>query len=430
MLTSRSAGFLPQITMEISTLLLSAAVFIVSFVFLLPKAVKRVRFVQMVNKLPGPPSYPIIGNALEFNVPRNRLFQVFDNRTKQYGDIFRTWLGPIAQISLARPEYVEVILRDTKHLDKSFVYSLLRPWLGEGLVTGTGDRWHSHRKLITPTFHFKILDVFVDVFVEKSDILIKKLQSKMGGKDFDIYPFITKCALDIICESAMGIQMNAQEETHSEYVKAVYEISELSMQRLVRPWMHPNLIFYSTSKGKRYAECLNVLHSFTNNVSNEDIGYCPPGGLSHKESDFTLQVIRKRRASRLKKNEPTITNEEDELLGKKKRLAFLDLLLEAADNGANMSDVYIREEVDTFMFAGHDTTTAGICWLLFLLGSHPKIQDKVYEELDNIFQGSNRSATMRDLNEMKYLERCIKEALRLYPSVPLIGRVLKEDTKI
>ncbi|XP_069671902.1 cytochrome P450 4C1 [Periplaneta americana] len=393
--------------MEIITLLLCSAVFIVSFAFLLRQGAKRVRFAQMVNKLPGPPAYPILGNALEMIVPRNRLFQVFDRRTKLYGPIFRVWLGPVAQVSLTRPEHVEVILRDTKHLDKSLSYSFIRPWLGEGLLTGTGARWHSHRKLITPTFHFKILDMFVDVFVEKSEILVKKLQSKVGGKDFDVYPFITHCALDIICETAMGIQMNAQEETHSEYVKAVYEISELTMQRSVRPWMHPKVVFDMTAKGKRYAECLNVLHGFTN------------------------KVIKERKALRLQKaNEPTITNEEDELLGKKKRLAFLDLLLEAAGNGANMSDVDIREEVDTFMFEGHDTTSAGICWSLFLLGSHPEIQEKVYEELDNIFQGSDRSTTMRDLNEMKYLERCIKDALRLYPSVPFIGRVLKEDTKI
>jgi hypothetical protein len=63
----------------------------------------------------------------------------------------------------------------------------------------SGAKWHSHRKLITPTFHFKILDIFVEVFVEKSDILVKKLLSKAGGKGFDIYPFITRCALDIIC---------------------------------------------------------------------------------------------------------------------------------------------------------------------------------------------------------------------------------------
>ena len=57
-------------------------------------------------------------------------------------------------------------------------------------------------------------------------------------------------------------------------------------------------------------------------------------------------------------------------------------------------------------------------------------QDKVYEELENIFQGSDRSPTMNDLKEMQYLERVIKESMRLYPSVPLIVREIMEDVEI
>jgi len=62
-----------------------------------------------------------------------------------------------------------------------------------------GQKWHTHRKMITPTFHFKILDGFVEVFSEKSEILINKLQKEVGSKGFDVYPYITHCALDIIC---------------------------------------------------------------------------------------------------------------------------------------------------------------------------------------------------------------------------------------
>jgi cytochrome P450 len=62
-----------------------------------------------------------------------------------------------------------------------------------------GQKWHTHRKMITPTFHFKILDTFVEVFSEKSKILISKLQKEVGSTGFDVYPYITHCALDIIC---------------------------------------------------------------------------------------------------------------------------------------------------------------------------------------------------------------------------------------
>lgn len=57
-------------------------------------------------------------------------------------------------------------------------------------------------------------------------------------------------------------------------------------------------------------------------------------------------------------------------------------------------------------------------------------QEMVFEELEGIFGDSTRAASMEDLREMKYLERCIKEALRLFPSAPYIGRLLKEDVVI
>jgi len=53
--------------------------------------------------------------------------------------------------------------------------------------------------MITPAFHFKILHGFVEVFSEKSEILINKLQKEVESKGFDVYPYITLCALDIIC---------------------------------------------------------------------------------------------------------------------------------------------------------------------------------------------------------------------------------------
>jgi len=62
----------------------------------------------------------------------------------------------------------------------------------------SGQKWHERRKLLTPAFHYQILDHFIEIFNEQSSILIEILGSTRG-KTIDVYPYITKCALDIIC---------------------------------------------------------------------------------------------------------------------------------------------------------------------------------------------------------------------------------------
>ncbi|KAL0132791.1 hypothetical protein PUN28_000482 [Cardiocondyla obscurior] len=82
------------------------------------------------------------------------------------------------------------------------------------------------------------------------------------------------------------------------------------------------------------------------------------------------------------------------------------------------------------MFEGHDTTAVAITWALFLLGNNPEHQEKVHEELEEVFGNSDAPITVKDLPQLKYLDRVIKETLRLFPSVPLIMRQLTEEVKL
>lgn len=108
--------------------------------------------------------------------------------------------------------------------------------------------------------------------------------------------------------------------------------------------------------------------------------------------------------------------------GSRKRLAFLDMLLIAQMEGQEITDLQIREEVDTFMFEGHDTTSSALSFALYLLSLNEKCQEKAYEEAVE-FEG-------REQESMKYLEAVIKETLRLYPSVPFFSRTVRKDFKL
>jgi len=141
--------------------------------------------------------------------------------------------------------------------------------------------------------------------------------------------------------------------------------------------------------------------------------------------DFTRKVI----VERSVELEKTLlqTHPVDENKNKKpKRLAFLDLLLSMKEEH-KLTTEDISEEVDTFMFAGHDTTATSISWAVYCIGSHPEVQRKVLEEMQSIFGDSNRDPTADDLKEMRYLDCAIKESMRLFTPVPWIGRQVSEE---
>ncbi|XP_064097741.1 cytochrome P450 4C1-like isoform X2 [Macrobrachium nipponense] len=371
--------------------------------------IRRMQKVALIEKLPGPPGLPILGNALEVNVEPREFFQKIVEFC-DFGDVMRIWLGNVPYCLISKAKPAEVILSSNKHIDKSRDYTFLHPWLGTGLLTATGPKWRSRRKLLTPAFHFKILEDFVEVFNKQSDVMVQKLEKKADGKQFDIFPYVTLCALDIICETAMGRCVHAQDNSDSDYVKALYRIGALVQQRQARPWLQPDILFKLLGYAKEHDACLKVLH------------------------DMSYSCIKERRVQfqerKLRKKKQDGGNEDDAFVGKKERLAFLDLLLEAAETDPSITDTDIREEVDTFMFEGHDTTAAAINWSLYLLGTHPEIQARVHEELDTVFGDEDRPVTMSDLRELKTTENCIKEALRLFPSVPFIGRELTEEVVI
>ncbi|XP_055604873.1 cytochrome P450 4d1-like isoform X2 [Uranotaenia lowii] len=359
------------------------------------------------EKLPGPPAYPLIGNGGRFLNKSTAEFLIeLGNIIKEYGKCCRIWLGTDLLVLVTDAKIAETILSSPKYLDKSIEYDFVRPWLGDGLLTSTGRKWHSRRKIITPTFHFKIMEQFVETFDQQSTIFVQQLKEKAeSGQAFDIYPYVTLCALDVISETAMGTKVDAQLNSDSEYVRAVKDMAHLIQQRVFNVLARSNLTFRFTRFYKMHENALKVLHGYTDSV---------------------IQSRKKELASKASKTE----NAEDDL-GIRKKVAFLDMLLETRVDGKPLDDLEVREEVDTFMFEGHDTTTSAISFLLRVLAEHPDVQRKVYDEVRHVI-GDDLSTpiTLKMLNELNYLDQTIKECLRMYPSVPIFGRKFHENHEI
>ena len=174
-------------------------------------------------------------------------------------------------------------------------------------------------------------------------------------------------------------------------------MTQLFFERVFDAFRRYDFIFQFTEMKRQQTKLLKILHGFTDSV------------ISARKKEL---------------KDESLIKVDDETLGVKKPMALLDLLLQSEVNGQPLSDMDIREEVDTFMADGHDTTASGISFCLYNLAKNSEVQEKVFEEIQSC---GDDDLNLSSLNNLKYLELVIKETLRLYPSVPYFSRTLNED---
>lgn len=156
--------------------------------------------VKLAKQFKGPRAYPLIGNGLDFfgKSPQDAL-QLFQKLCSENDNFVRIWFGPVLNFYIADVKFCEKLLSSQKLIDKSNEYDFLRPWLNEGLLMSTGKKWQNRRKAITPTFHFSILEQFVEIFNAEGITFINVLKKYKPNENIDIFPLVTLYALDVIC---------------------------------------------------------------------------------------------------------------------------------------------------------------------------------------------------------------------------------------
>ncbi|XP_034483225.1 probable cytochrome P450 4d20 [Drosophila innubila] len=362
----------------------------------------------------GPTSLPVLGCGLEaLQLGAENLIDYVGSCFEKYGNTFRMWILNESQVYTKDLRHFEAILSSTSLLEKGGLYQFLRPFLNDGLLLSVGRKWHSRRKIFTKAFHFTILEHFMDIMDKQSGVLVEKLQPFADGEQVvDMLKYVSLAALDIITETAMGVQVNAQNDPEFPYIKALKSVVYIQPDRMLKFSQRYEWLFRLTAPlmHHKLVNDIRIMHEFTDKVIGER-----RSAVERAIADGSYRPL----------------SLGDAELGSKSQMALLDILLQSSIQGAPLSNADIREEVDTFMFEGDDTTSSGVSHALYCIARHPAVQAKLYEELQQVL-GKDRTAPVNQaqLQQLKYLECVIKETMRLYPPVPVIGRYTKEDLQI
>ena len=383
---------------------------VLAFIFDLPRALYTFYINwKAVRNIPGLPTHWLWGNAHQLRLMLQHeeeivkfIKYVSDNKFH----VFVIWVGPFRP--LLTIHHCSLAGKTFKLPKNKEGYRMLKPWLGDGLLISEGSKWFRNRKLLTPAFHYEILSPYISVYNNCTKVLIDKWIMSAKLKDpVKLFDSISLLSLDIILQCSFSFKSNCQDTKQSHpYIQAIQDIVEMTANRMIMPLYSIDWIYYLTPSGRKFKKLCEFAH------------------------DHSRMVIQERKKELELGKERSLSEAQVKAKKKGRYLDFLDVLLTARDDEGNgLHDEEIQDEVDTFMFEGHDTTTSGMCWTLYCLAKHPEHQDKVREEVRNVLMGRDW-LEYDDLKELKYTQWCIKEAMRLYPPVFLISRQTSESLEI
>jgi cytochrome P450 len=291
---------------------------------------------------------------------------------REYGDIVQLRFMGQTFYLLSHPDLIEyVLVENNRNFTKTRILKRNRRLLGEGLLTSEGESWRRQRRLAQPAFHRKRIAAYGEVMAA---FAARSLEAWWDGQTIDVHEEMTRLTLEIVATCLFGADVAAETKDVGRAMKVALEDFS-SQRRLIRipksiPTPH-NLRF------ERAARRLDaIVHA----------------------------IIKERRKSR----------EED-------RGDLLSMLMLAEDeSGERMTDKQIRDEVMTLFLAGHETTANTLAWTFWLLSSCAAAEAKLAEELERVL--GSRTPIVADLPNLPYVERVVKESMRLYPPAWVMGR--------
>jgi len=332
---------------------------------------------RSITRPPGPEPHFLIGN---FPLGRPDPLAVFTGWAREFGDIFYYRAGWIHVYFLNSPELIEsVLVTNQQNFRKDRVIQNSRWFLGQGLLTSEGGEWLRQRRLSQPAFHRERLALYARIINACAE---EMLDSWKDGENRDVHQEMMQLTLRVVAKVLFSVDVKNESKEVAAALNLLMKHSS-GARILLPPWV-------------RYLP-LPFLIRVRRAVRQLD--------------EVVYRIIRERRRSE---------NDNGDLLS---------MLMSARDeDGSRMTDRQLRDEVMTFLLAGHETTALSLSWAWFLLSENPEAENKLHHELARVLDGKNPS--FEDLPRLCYTEAVVKESVRLYPPAWSLARTAAEDFEI
>ena len=396
---------------------------------------KNIRFNELIKRIPSPtPSrIPFVGHLrlLSNEITKHGDFGLgFFQFNKNLCTKFRTEgiyvvnLGPISGlfVNIFKASLLKDCLSDRVNINKSSMYKLMK-LLGEnGLASAKGEVWKHGRKLIQPAFSFKAMEQFSQSFNKTADKFLKFVRKNVVN---DLQSVLSYYTLKSLLATTVGMNADDADDAEDaddpddaddpndaddpdgtddfelrEYLKQAHIFQECFIKRFSNVFLHSDTICSLTETGRRMKKSIEKLNKFSDDA-----------------------IIK--RHNFLERNKG---RKEEESKGNR---CLIDiLLLEHETEPLDRKINYIRDHVNTFIFAGHDTVALTLKNTLFLLASHPLVQERVHKEIDEILSREDVEHIRAKELKLPYIEAVINESLRLLPPAPIFGREVTSEMKV
>jgi cytochrome P450 len=287
---------------------------------------------------------------------------------------------------------------------------LLKNLLGDGLVTLEGPAWSRHRRIIQPSFSTGFLKEALGRSVPmRTESFLSSWRKAKPGREIDLASHLSALTLDIIGDVAFSHDFQAlktldnwaQDDSTNELDSASDPLNGAMTEAMTVTTIAVALVIFKAAWADRF---FNRRGQRASKALNQAVD----------------NVIREARQK--------ATADSSTTTGKP---SLLQLLFDAKDvdpgTGRNaLNDLELRDEVKTFLVAGHETTSTWCYWALYALAKYPDVQQRVYNDIAKHASHSSAQIDLESVEKMTYFSAFLSEVLRLYPPV---GFVIRNTTQ-